>query len=57
MCNWQDITPELEGLSQADVARAADDAAKHAILSHTDHIQPSDLIAALRERRTGTTTR
>lgn len=53
--NWEEITAELEGLSQADFARAADDAAKQAILNHTDRIQTTNLIAALHERRTGTT--
>ena len=42
-----------QGLSHADLARAADDAAKRSILANCKQIKQDDLIAALTERRTG----
>ena len=41
------------GLSQADLARAADDAAKRAILANRKQIKHDDLVAAIIERQSG----
>lgn len=41
------------GLSQADLVRAADDAAKHALLANRKQIKHDDLIVALTERSSG----
>lgn len=42
---------KLQGLSQAELVRASDEAAKNAILQGTDRIRTDDLVAALNERR------
>lgn len=49
--NWPMVAEAAKGLSQAEIARAADETAKVAILTGTDGVQTSTLIAALRERR------
>ena len=48
--DWSAIRPHLEGLSQADLVRAADEAAKNSILSGSDQVTTSDLLSALEER-------
>lgn len=51
---WARTDDVAVGLSQAEVARAADEAAKVAVLSETDHIDTELLITALLERRAAT---
>lgn len=48
---WDEIAAAAAGLSQADVARAGDDAAKTAILQDRKTTGTSEIIAALEERR------
>ncbi|MCA3699965.1 MAG: ATP-binding protein, partial [Brevundimonas sp.] len=45
------LAPDLEGLSQGELVRAADSAVKDAILEGARTISPEQLGAALRERR------
>lgn len=49
--DWPRVRSELQGLSQAELVRASDEAAKNAILNGTDRIQTDDLLTALFERR------
>ena len=49
--NWKAAAEGAKGLSHADVVRACEDAAKHAILDRTTRIETDTLLAALRERR------
>jgi hypothetical protein len=49
---WMKIVVAAAGLSQAEIARAADNAAKVAVLSETDQIGLSTLLAAIEERTT-----
>lgn len=49
--SWKKIVADAEGLSQAEVSRAADDAAKQAILSGADVVSADHLLSALSERR------
>jgi len=49
--DWPKILEAAQGLSQAELARAADEAAKIAVLADTDEIAASALVAALGERR------
>jgi SpoVK/Ycf46/Vps4 family AAA+-type ATPase len=49
--NWDEILPEAEGLSHADLARAAEEAAKQAVLGGTKRITSDALLTALRERK------
>ncbi len=49
--DWTRFGNELQGLSQAELVRASDEAAKNAILQGTDHIRTDDLVTALHERR------
>lgn len=55
--DWDAVTRATEHLSQAEVARAADEAAKSAVLSDTSTIGTHDLLAALAERTAASTTR
>jgi SpoVK/Ycf46/Vps4 family AAA+-type ATPase len=48
---WPKVTEAASGLSQADLARAADEVIKGAILDGEKSISTDDLVAALRERR------
>jgi len=52
--DWSEITAVTEGMTQADLAQASDDAAKNAVLSGSSSIQMRDLVEALRERRGAT---
>jgi SpoVK/Ycf46/Vps4 family AAA+-type ATPase len=52
--DWRLVTHTASGLSQADLARAADDAAKIAVLAETDRIEMSSLLAAIDERKATT---
>jgi len=49
--DWERIGAEVAGLSQAELVRASDEAAKNAILQGTDRIKTEELIAALNERK------
>src|SRR5262249_28245768 len=35
---WQKVSDKIRGLSQADIVRVSDEAAKHAVLTHSDAI-------------------
>ena len=49
--NWSVILPEADGLSHADLARAAEEAAKQAVLGGSKRIATEALSSALRERK------
>jgi SpoVK/Ycf46/Vps4 family AAA+-type ATPase len=49
--DWRRISTEVAGLSQGELVRASDEAAKHAILQGTDCIATDDLLTALHERK------
>lgn len=48
---WDVVGRQCEGLSQADLSRASDDAAKNAVLAESREIDMAHLLAALDERR------
>lgn len=48
---WKSVTAAAEGLSQAEIARAAEDAVKEAILDERDVIRTNDVVRRLRERQ------
>lgn len=48
---WPQVLEAASGLSQAEVARAADDAAKAAVLGEAERISTQALLAAIAERR------
>jgi SpoVK/Ycf46/Vps4 family AAA+-type ATPase len=49
--DWSRISSEVEDLSQGELVRASDEAAKHAILQGTDRITTEELLVALHERK------
>jgi SpoVK/Ycf46/Vps4 family AAA+-type ATPase len=49
--NWASVLPEAESLSQADLARASEEAAKQAVLGGSKRIATDTLVSALRERK------
>lgn len=49
--DWEVATHEAEGLSQADLSRIADEAAKQALLAGRDQVATDDILAAITERR------
>ena len=49
--DWQQVLEAAIGLSQAELARAADEAAKSAVLGRTEDIGSPSLLAALAERK------
>lgn len=49
---WTSLADHLQGLSHADLVRAAEDAAKSAILHGHSRVTPEDLRSALESRRT-----
>jgi len=49
--DWSDCIKYTEGLSHAELTRAADDAIKNAIMIDEDKISSSDIISSLKERR------
>jgi SpoVK/Ycf46/Vps4 family AAA+-type ATPase len=51
---WSAVLDAATGLSQAEVARAADEAAKVAVLGETEGIKTPALLSALSERRAAT---
>ena len=48
---WSRILPETEGLSQAELVRASEEAAKKAVLGGSTRITSEALIAAVHERK------
>jgi SpoVK/Ycf46/Vps4 family AAA+-type ATPase len=51
---WTEAVEAAAGMSQGDIARAADEAAKRAILDTRTAVTSEDLLAALSERKTST---
>jgi SpoVK/Ycf46/Vps4 family AAA+-type ATPase len=51
--DWPPVLGAAEGLSQADLSRAADEAAKVAVLNGHKKVSTTDLVTALKERRAG----
>lgn len=49
--DWDTIAPQTEGLSHADLVRAAEAAAKQAVLRGRTKLSTAGLVAALKERR------
>lgn len=49
--SWQEISTAAEGLSQADIVAAADDAARDAVLEEKGLLTSEVLLRAVRERR------
>jgi SpoVK/Ycf46/Vps4 family AAA+-type ATPase len=49
--DWSRISSEVSDLSQGELVRASDEAAKHAILQGTDRITTEELLVALHERK------
>lgn len=55
--DWRAVMDATTGLSQAEIARAADEAAKVAVLNSSDDVLTPTLITALRERHDATLVR
>lgn len=53
--DWQAAVAAAQGLSYAEISKACEDAAKEAVLSDSHLIQTSDLLHALRDRRSAST--
>lgn len=49
--DWSLVSQDVSGLSQGELVRASDEAAKHAILQGTDRITTEELLVALHERK------
>jgi len=49
--DWEQILPEVDGLSAAELVRAADEAAKQAVLGGSKHIKSEALVSAVHERK------
>jgi SpoVK/Ycf46/Vps4 family AAA+-type ATPase len=49
--DWQAVATAGEGLSQAELARAASEAAKHAVLGDRERVTSDDLLTAIEERK------
>jgi SpoVK/Ycf46/Vps4 family AAA+-type ATPase len=49
--NWTTVQRALNGLSQAEIARACEMAVKIAIIGHRSHVETSEVVQALKERR------
>ena len=52
--NWREAADEAAGLAQAEIVRAADDAAKETVLRSRKSITSETLIGAILERRRAT---
>jgi SpoVK/Ycf46/Vps4 family AAA+-type ATPase len=48
---WSQVSPVVEGLSHAELTRAAQQAAKDAILAHRREVRTAELVGALEDRR------
>ncbi|WP_205481587.1 AAA family ATPase [Sphingomonas arenae] len=55
--DWNGVAAAMNGLSQAEIARAADEAAKGAVLGGSNEIGTAMLTAALQERQAATASR
>lgn len=55
--SWPEVVEKAQGLSQAEVARAADEAAKAAVLAGSNDIHTDMLLAAIQERHAAATPR
>jgi|TARA_R110000772_G_scaffold268526_1_gene395904 SpoVK/Ycf46/Vps4 family AAA+-type ATPase len=51
---WKDTVKESSGLSQAEISRAADEAAKRAILADRTRVTCADLLGSIAERKAPT---
>ena len=49
--DWESVVTAAEGMSQSELARAADDAAKRAVLTERNTISQEDLSVAIAERK------
>jgi SpoVK/Ycf46/Vps4 family AAA+-type ATPase len=49
--DWSRLLAETQGLSHAELVRASEEAAKHAVLAGCTHITSETLLSALRERK------
>ena len=54
--NWESVIKSAEGMSQSELVRAADEAAKRAVLAEHTMIVQDDLSAAIAERKAPTRT-
>ena len=54
---WLDVLDAAAGLSQAEIARASDEAAKEAVLEESDQVSTPTLLAAIQERHAAALTR
>ena len=52
--DWERVSRDVSDLSQAELVRASDEAAKHAILGGSNRIMTEDLLVALHERKHAT---
>lgn len=48
---WPQVLPEATGLSHSDLVRAAEEAAKRAVLQGSTRIETEELLGAIRERK------
>lgn len=55
--DWNGVNAAMGGLSQAEIARAADEAAKGAVLGGSNEVGTAMLIAALQERQAASASR
>jgi AAA+ superfamily predicted ATPase len=49
--NWPAVQRAANGLSHAEIARACETAVKNAIIAHRGHVETSEIVQALKERR------
>jgi len=49
--SWARLSAEAEGMSYADIAKAAEDAIKHSVITNQKELSEKDVIASLRERK------
>lgn len=49
--DWSNILNQADGLAQAEIVRATDDAAKQAVLSNSQKVSEDSLISAIMERK------
>ena len=49
--DWQKVSENVSGLSQGELVRASDEAAKHTVLQGTTNIATEDLLLAVHERK------
>ena len=52
--DWPRILAEIDGLSQAELARASEEAAKQSVLSGATQVTTESVLAALEERKLAT---